>query len=173
MEIYQSLSNLSMQERKAKIRSLSSEMKAEVWRAHFNVYLARPDFTEEQKQVVLDAIALITPQMFEIPENSAEFQTKVHEPLEQLRQRFLLVFSREVASEILTQIGGPVPSSPQKAHLTKTTTTAEAECNCSITSDWCPSPMECHGGMCYWTNGGCGTAGAYACTGLCWEATTW
>lgn len=108
--LYNAFSSLSMTERKDFYRSLTSEAKSGLWRTHLKSYLSNhPNLTEKQKEVIQSAITLLTPQLFETTEGSPDFEAKVHEALERLKQQFLAVFPREVVRELLEILGGPEP----------------------------------------------------------------
>jgi hypothetical protein len=107
-KIYEALSTLQISQRKAVFRTLSAEAKSDLWRMHMKLYLSQhPELTKDQKGVVLDGVALIAPQLFEVSNDSAEWLTKVQAPLESLRKRALEVFPPTVVAEIFTQLGKP------------------------------------------------------------------
>jgi len=167
-QTYDAISALPIDSRRAVFRALSAEWKSELWRMHMTLYLSQhPELTGDQKSVILDAIALATPQLFEVSEDSPEWQTAARS-LELLRERALEVFPHAVATEIFAQLGAPeepdlTPASRDHVNAVGSFPT----CSCSIVSDWCACPMQCVGGGCLWKKSGCGTFWQYACTGLC------
>lgn len=174
--IYNTLSSLSMDDRRVLFRGLTPEFKSALWRVHLKLYLSKhPDVTERQRETILSAIDLATPQLFEIPQDSPEWQTKVNEPLQRLTQQFLEVFAREVARELLAVLGGPEPKQEANPQLIKKTSLTfkaisrsvqNPSCTCSTGSDWCSGETEC------WNDGcreafGCGTLFVFRCDGRC------
>src|SRR5947209_1303979 len=77
--LYATLPSLSMRDRKVLFNGLTPELKSELWKAHLRLYLSKhPDFTEKQEAAVQGAIALLTPRLFDIPQNSPDWQANVH-----------------------------------------------------------------------------------------------
>ncbi|HEX8073234.1 MAG TPA: bacteriocin fulvocin C-related protein [Pyrinomonadaceae bacterium] len=176
-KLYGSLNSLSLSERRALFNDLTPEFKAEVWKTHLRVYLtSHPELNEKQREVVLSAIALITPRLYTFAEDSPEWQKNVDEPLRGLSQRFLEVFSRETAQPLLTVLGEAAAqeeSSPvliKKPALTFKPTShgvVNGDCSCSTRSDWCSGESECLKSACSESSWGCGTFGVYSCNGEC------
>ena len=174
--LYTTLPSLSMRDRKALFNGLTPELKSELWKAHLRLYLSKHlDFTEKQRAAVQGAIALITPRLFDIPQDSPDWQTNVHEPIQRLMRKILEVFPREVARELLTFLGGPEPQQESNLMLTKkdlpafkpiSRSVAQRDCTCSTRSDWCSGETECLAGNCQATRG-CGTFWLYSCNGEC------
>ena len=109
-KLYSNISSLPVSERKAFYRNLTPEQKSGLWKAQLRQYLSsHPELTDSQKEVIQSAIAFITPQLFAIPLDNPEWQTKVDLPVQRLEKRFLEVFTREVVRELLTVPGGPEP----------------------------------------------------------------
>lgn len=144
IRLYRTLSSLSMSSRRSLFNALTPELKSELWKVHLRSYLSKhPDFTEQQRDTIQSAIALITPQLYEIPKDSPEWQTNVHEPLQRLTQKFLEVFPREVARELLTVLGGPDPQQESNPVLIKRNSltfkpiarsVTEESCSCSTST---------------------------------------
>jgi hypothetical protein len=79
--------------------------KSNLWRLHLALAIARrPALQPGQQQVILEAISLATPELFEISRSDASWQQVVDEPLQRLRSHALEVFSKEQAAEILAQV---------------------------------------------------------------------
>jgi len=166
-QTYEALSVLPVGYRKAIFRNLTAEAKSELWRTHMRVYLSEhPELMEDQRNVILDGIALATPQLFEIPEDSPEWLAKVHAPLELLKERALGIFPHAVAVEIFAQLGKPVPPDVGTALLRG----GGGGCTCSQGEDWCPGSYQCFDSDCNYTRYGCGTLWLFPCDGDCYYA---
>src|SRR5215216_1108812 len=110
LRIYNTLSSFSIEDRRVLFRGLTPEFKSALWKVHLRSYLARhSDLTEQQAEAIQSAITLITPQLYKIPQDSPEWQTNVDELLQRLTQKFLELFPREVARELLAVLGRPEP----------------------------------------------------------------
>lgn len=110
--IYNNLYLLSIRDRKELFSGLTPELKSELWKVHYRSYLARhPDLTGDQKQAIDAAIVHFTPEAYQIPEGSLEWEEKVHKPIQLVTKRIFEVFPPEVARELVTVLGDP--DSPQ------------------------------------------------------------
>lgn len=121
----------------------------------------------EQQKVILEAVALATPESFEISNDSSEWATKVDEPLQSLTRHALKVFSKAEGAEIFNNLGGTVASSNYvdvESDIAETEQLA-ATCGCSTSSDWCWN--YCSGGGCSRGGLNCGTMWQYPCDGGC------
>lgn len=157
LEAYAEFVSLPVTDRRMAYGQLSPERKSFFWRQHLNTRLQEhPNFTKEQKDLIIEGISLATSDWFRTPRNSSEWHTEVDEPLKSFEQRIKSVFPLKEGAETFAQIG--------ETPADGTTPT----CSCSIVSDWCWFGTECVGGGCYWTDG-CGTFKWYGCTGLCKE----
>ncbi|MBA3634374.1 MAG: bacteriocin fulvocin C-related protein [Acidobacteria bacterium] len=112
----------------------------------------------------MEAIALVTPESYEIPRDSSEWKAKVDEPLQSLTRRAHEVFSKEEGAEIFSNLGGTKPSSNDR-NIEPNVAPGPRDCNCSRESDWCWN--YCGGGPCGVPDSGCGTFWQYWCTGTC------
>lgn len=178
--IYSTLSSLTLKDRKTIFLGLTPEIKSELWKAHLKSYLSKhPDLTQKQTEAIQSLIAFVTPQLFNIPDSNPDFQTKIQEPLEQLTQKLLEVFSPKVAHELLEVLGGPEPQkvSTEKISLALKSNPRSAlqpDCTCATRSDlcafWYGEHYRCEfGGLdsCQWTAGGCGRFWLSSCDGMC------
>lgn len=174
--LYSTLAPLSMNDRKEVFIGLTSELKSEVWKAHLRSYVSKhPELTEKQKEAVQSAIALVTPRLFEISEDSPEWQKNVDEPIQRLERKVLEVFSREAARELLTVLGGPEPKQANPVLIKKTSlklkpisrgVQPDPTCTCSTRDDWCPQDYTCIPDPCART-WPCGTFFSRVCNGMC------
>jgi hypothetical protein len=155
---YSELSELTKGDRKASFSLMSAEDKSSLWRVHFGLSLARhPEWTEQQRAIVLEAIAMATPQLYKIPKDS-NWTRLVDEPVRLLAQKALLVFTKEDGAALFSELGIAGPS--QLNHATR-----PSGCACAQESDWCA--YQCISTECTILTWGCGTFGVYACNGKC------
>ncbi len=163
LQKYTAISALSLTDRKALFAKSVSKDKSDLWRVHLALYLAqRPTMKKEQREVILDAISLATPELFSLSPDNPLWKAQVGEPLQLLNKKALVVFSKSEGAEFLNNLGGrdtvlsgldPDPDPSKK-------------CNCSHDSDWCIL-YDCFGTFCKRISTGCGTFWMHPCTGLC------
>ena len=157
---YTQLSELSKADRKVSFSSMSAEDKSSVWRVHFGLNLARhPEWTDQQRSIVLEAITMTTPQLYKIPRDS-NWTRLVDEPVRLLTQKALLVFTKQQGAALFSELGSD--EQPKSNHVRR----ASGSCSCSTECDWCT--YQCISSECtvlYW---GCGTFGMYSCNGKCY-----
>jgi hypothetical protein len=158
---YTQLSELSKVDRKASFSVMSAEDKSSLWRVHLGLNLARhPEWTEQQRAIVLEAIATVTPALYKVPKDS-NWTRLVDEPVRLLTYKALVVFSKQESAALFSELG--FNEQPKSNHAGRSTT---GSCGCSTESNWCT--YQCVGGaectVLYW---GCGTFGLYPCDGAC------
>jgi hypothetical protein len=157
---YTQLSELSKAERKASFNLMTAEDKSTLFRVHFGLNLARhPEWTEQQRSIVLEAITMVTPQLYKIPKDS-NWTRLVDEPVRLLTNKALLVFTKQEGAALFAELGSN--EQPRSNHVRRTT----GGCGCSQESDWCS--YQCTSGECTVVIFGCGTLGVYACDGKCY-----
>lgn len=184
-QTYFEISTMSVPARKSAFRSLSSSMKASIWRHHALKYLVdHPEFTTEQKAVITDFLSLITPDLYEIRSSAPEWSERVDAPLQAIKARALKVFDAALAYAIFADLTAKPESTPSRVITPSSggkrrlAPTDLPNCECSTASDWCAvAPLgypgyKCEQGGCYWSRAGCGAALAYDCTGLCYKQDT-
>lgn len=197
LKMYYDISALSIAERKASFRNASSNDKSSLWRTHLALFFVkRPELNEWQKQVVLAAMSLVTPEYFEVRPGSPSWRTKVRDPLRSLEEQILAVFSFEDAAKMFATLGDDTVAAKttptyadsfllssinykqlSDAGLSKGRTGVRfvnqdrtrtgGSCTCSTQSDYCPISGYCHGTSCTPTESGCGTFWTYSCDGAC------
>lgn len=156
---YSQLSELSKEDRKASFSLMSAEDKSSLWRVQFGLNLARhPEWTEQQRSIVLEAIATVTPQLYQTPRDN-NWTRLVDEPVRLLTQKALLVFSKREGAAVFSELG--LSDQPKLNHAQK----KPSACECAQESDWCSS--QCISSDCTVLIYGCGTLGIYACNGKC------
>jgi hypothetical protein len=103
---YYAISALSLGERKASFRNASAHEKSDLWRTHLALFLVKhQELNESQKEVVLAAMSLATPEFFEIRSSDSSWKTKVGIPLRSLEQRIVAAFSSADAAKIFATLG--------------------------------------------------------------------
>jgi hypothetical protein len=158
---YSDLSELSKGDRKVSFGLMSAEDKSRLWRVHFGLNLARhPEWTEQQRAIVLEAITMVTPQLYKTPKDS-NWTRFVDEPVRLLTQKALLVFSKEEGAALFSELG--FTGQPKLNHAKHSGTRG---CACAQESDWCA--YQCVSSGCTILTWGCGTFGIYACNGRCY-----
>jgi hypothetical protein len=189
---YYDISALPLTERKASFRNASSNDKSNLWRTHLALFLVkRPELNEWQKEVILAAVSLATPEYFEVGPKNPTWRTKVQDPLRSLEEQILAAFSFEDGAKIFATLGDDteaakrIPartgsfslsgvtykqlsdSGPYKFDNQDRFPRAGGPCTCSTQSDWCPISGYCNSNDCKTTESGCGTLWKYPCDGVC------
>jgi len=191
---YYDISALPLKERKAAFRNASSNDKSDLWRTHLALFLVkRPDLNEWQKTIILTAMALATPENFEVQSDSVDWKTKVRVRLRALDEQIIAAFSFEDGAKIFGTLGDdsvaakraptdagsvlldgmnlqPSDPAPYKEWVTIRFTGQDmyrgsGPCECSTDSDWCSLSGYCSGTNCSPTSNGCGTMWSYPCNG--------
>jgi hypothetical protein len=155
---YSELSELSKEDRKLSFSLMSADDKSSLWRIHLGLNLAaHPEWTEQQRSIVLEAITLVTPQLYK-PRDS-NWTRLVDEPVRLVTQNALLVFTRQEGAALFSELG--FSEQANRNHAKQRT----RGCGCSQESDWCT--YGCVSTECTVLIWGCGTFGIYACNGRC------
>jgi len=195
--MYYDISALPIAERKASFRNASSNDKSNLWRTHLALFFVkRPELNDWQKQVVLAAMSLVTPEYFEVRPSSPSWRTKVRDPLRSLEEQMLAAFPFEDAARMFATLGddtvtakigptyagsfllssinykqlsdaGPSKERTGAQFVNQDRTRTGGSCTCSTQSDWCPLSGYCHSTTCTPTESGCGTFWTYSCDGGC------
>jgi hypothetical protein len=178
--VYSALSSQPIAQRKAVYRNLSADMKAALWRAHFNHFLQNhPELSEAQRGVLAKALELFSTDTFATSPAGPDWQSNVHEPMLQLEESVRLLFDPLTARQAFAVLGpdtSPVsnemaadrevsalgarslPRAPLRATV--------PDCSCSQGSDWCFF-SSCRGSVCYMVTASCGFGWQYDCTAAC------
>lgn len=167
LQKYLGLANIKkMPERKEFFRNASSQDKSQYWKIHFALSLVLfPDLNKQQKEVILDAIALVNPQIYETSKTSSEWKTKVDEPTIEFSNRALRTFDKEKGVKIFVKLGGEVEPLDWEWEIDP----LKPDCDCSIGSiagcGWEPT---CAGaGTCNIVRSNCGFLWQFDCDGKC------
>lgn len=191
---YYDISSLPIKARKAAFRNVSPNDKSELWRTHLALILVKRDeLNEWQRQIILSALFMATPDYFAVRSSDPEWKTKVREPSRQLEQQIANAFALQDAAKIFATLGDDAEIAKRGASVLlksinyNTTsypssyrqwTTSrigqqdqdfmlEQTCSCSTQSDYCSIWSSCNGGGCTSTESGCGTLWNNPCNGAC------
>ena len=100
---YKDISALKANDRKTFFKNASARDRSNLWKTHLALYLVKnPNLNSEQKDLVLEAISVSKPELFEMSvDNSSKEVT-----LQSLAQRAREVFNKTEAAEIFANLGG-------------------------------------------------------------------
>jgi len=120
LKLYDAVSALPKNETQALFRNTSAKDKSALWRTHLALFLAKhPEINERQKEVILAALSLATPEFFEIRPTESAWRTKARTQLRSLEQRIVVAFSLADAEKIFATLhddtktmGGGICTSP-------------------------------------------------------------
>src|SRR6185436_831792 len=171
---------------------MSSSLKSAVVAHHLLTALGEhPEFTREQREVIQEALSLVTPQLFDIRPSSPQWGELVDQPLRRFKRRAKAAFDSKMARELFTQLGPAEPAGPlvgvqgkiawpmfaPGARLPMRLAPLDSvfpDCQCSVISDWCSDwgglgEVYCQNmaSNCWFRSSGCGTFLQYACNGMC------
>ena len=129
---YSELSDLSKEDRKVSFSLMAAEDRSSLWRVHLALNLARhPEWTEQQRSIVLEAITMVTPRLYKTPRDS-NWTRLVDEPVRLLTQRAQFVFNKQEGAALFSELG--FSEQPQLNHAKQRKLNG---CVCSQDSDWC------------------------------------
>jgi len=165
---YQDISNLSMSKRRDVLEKLSAAEKSNLWKLHFTLHLVKiAQLSNQQMKIIIEAISILTPELYEIPKDDLEWEAKVNRPIQLFSSRAVSVFSKDEIAKIFSNFGGKTNSSKDDTKDNHTEL-LDARCNCSRQWADCSGLSQC-GGLCSVPPGGgsCGFGGLYVCNGIC------
>jgi hypothetical protein len=166
------LSRFPLNYRRAIYSALTPEERSRLWQEQFERILERDDLTDNQRDVVLEAIQLATPDLFSSLKNRhnpARLQDR--ERVAAFEKKAREVFGKTGAGDLFARIGPadveygvirPRGTAPIEKGLEKA-----AGCSCSDSSDYCSSAFNCQSGGCTLIRDECGTLWTYDCDGQC------
>jgi hypothetical protein len=189
---YYDISALPIKLRKAAFRNVSASDKSALWRTHLALFFVkRGDLNEWQREIILSAISVATPDYFAVTPGDPAWKTKVREPSRQLEQQIANAFGLEDAAKIFATLGDDAEVAKSGAsvlfkninyntrshsgsyrqwttiRLREQDLMLERSCSCSTESDYCSIWSSCNGGGCSSTESGCGTLWTNPCNGAC------
>lgn len=170
--VYGRLISTSHRERVAAFRELPSSTKAAIWRHHLTKTLAEhPDLSPEQRSIIEDFIAVLTPDLYERAAHDPEAAPP--DALEGIRRRAWAAFPRELLVGIFLDLRESTDrhTGTTTASLQPRATDAPPSCNCNRNFDDCFF-WEGDGSYCalecYFTSSyGCGPGWVLSCNGWC------
>jgi hypothetical protein len=177
---YEEISTFPVNYRRAIYTALLPEEKSALWQQQLELHLSQDRWTQEQRDTLLEAIQLATPDTFAVVKDKQNWRYRqMIQQIEQLESRARAVFGHDEAAAIFGVLG-PVESevtrqsdSPSQRGLITApmaTSTAGTACSCSDRSDYCNSAYNCTLGGCNTIADECGTFWSYTCDGLCQNA---
>jgi hypothetical protein len=168
-QAYDSLTSLDATERRAKLRTVSTDMRAELWIVHLENFLAtHADLTPEQRSLVFEAVGMMHTRTLAFTPVDAKLDTPSNRALFDFQRRAHLAFDRELYRDAFVLVGPAQIKMPGR--VTMKVRSNGVDCDCQTMDDTCPIFSEgCQTWTaCDWTPDGCGTFGQYWCNGLCW-----
>ena len=155
---YDALSALEPAQRRALFSAFTNETRAGLLRLQHQMYLAdHPELTAEQRSLILDVNAHLTPEMY-APLSSGAVPLVERAELDRLHERAAQIFSRDEMNAIFFRLGGD-RTVKHRWHVTP-----EANCNCA-SNDECGGTCISRG--CTFVPNACGPDLSQACTGHC------
>ncbi len=162
---YQNISKFaSMGKRKEFFVNSSSAEKSDSWKVHLAYSIVKfPELNKEQKEIILDLISLVKPELYDIEKDSEEWQVKVEKPIQMLSNRALEAFSKEVGLQIFLKLGGETSSTLFSGDKIS----RRAQCDCSQGSIPACWYEYCVNSLCVASDSGCGVLWVSRCNGSC------
>ncbi len=107
LQKYNDISVISVPEGRDFYEDFSATDQSNLWKVHLALYLVkRPELNGEQKQIILDAVSLASPDLFATTDSGPLRKTKVDESLQSLTQRALRAFPMKEVGEVFADVGG-------------------------------------------------------------------
>lgn len=183
---YAELQKLVAAQRAQSFTQLPSAHKAAIWQLRLRKLLvAHPELSETQRQLILHALELLTPDAFEIPTSDPRWQSEVEAPLRDLELHAKIILGQALTREFFTELSEdqpleqqsvrqPSPSSAMRSSGAKPldNVVQVPACSCSTQSDYCDRYFgdSCFPGGCWTSTAGCGFFLRYPCDGTCFTA---
>jgi hypothetical protein len=168
----------TIQLRKEAFRTLSDEMRTDLWLLHLERFLkAHPDLTAEQRDVVLDVIGVLAtaPSWQELNSSGSYVAARLH----RIDLVALSVMPRDLYSSAFVRLGDdfvlladePHPTSGSRSWKVIGNPIVQWDCDCNKAHSFCdtltnPTPV-CATALCKSYPDGCGWFWAQPCDGLC------
>lgn len=158
-EFREALAALPAKDRIQTFSGMSPEFKAAIWRNRLSDAL-NMDLTEEQKNVLLQAVENITEEAY-----TKEGEAKFNKFLAEFKPMAMKAFADDTVKllTIVTKLDKPKSPSkqipPDGEH--------KDDCNCHVADDWCAPTMDCKPRLCNTSWIGCGWFWRKSCDGLC------
>lgn len=109
---YQNLVTLTLETYTASFVEITAEERSNFWRLHLALDIVRRDkLSKDQKQLIMDFISFLSPDKYEISEKNPDRKSKVEEPIVNLMERAVAIFSKEEIAEVFFARNDPKPTS--------------------------------------------------------------
>jgi hypothetical protein len=171
--VYKALSTLNRGERKELYASLDADLYPTLWTIHFERFsAAHPELTGEQRALIAQALDFVSSGIFDVPRERGDWQLRVHAPAAHLASEATRLLGPQLATALLSQIGGPLPDDFAGARIqtdAKNTIATNVTCECVSSLQDCGDPLVCVTRptvRCTFYNH-CGPFFLDACDGLC------
>ena len=174
---YEELTRFPLNYRQAIYTALDAETRSGLWQAQLELALQREDLTDAQRDVLLEAVQIATPETFAAAKNRRE-RSRVLRQVEDFDKRARAAFG-EKAVDLFGRLG-PADLEFLVVDHRQAQSTTEGQgvrgvnsaltaplCSCSTDSDWCNNASHCVSGGCTLVRDECGTFWAYDCNGQC------
>lgn len=167
-QTYEEISRFPVNYRRAIYSTFSPERKSALWRTHLERHLEATKLTGEQRDVLLEALQLATPDTFAAAVDPRHWKSRqLRQGLTELHARALSAFG-DRAEDVFATLGPP--TADKETHLKASTEVGGlAYCNCSEQDDYCDNWGRgyCKEGGCRVIEDECGTFWMFRCDGLC------
>lgn len=171
LQKYREISTFKIEKRKEIFNNISPEEKSGLFRVHLILQLNnRPSLNQRQRDLIQEAIYLVTPEIYKLPKKSPQWIT-LDNNIKALREKILEYFSKKDAKAIFSILGdeNPTIATAKNKQLYLQSAAYDEQrraCSCSLSSDWCDT--ECRSNStCVVNDTGCGFFWAFQCNGRC------
>jgi len=183
--MYRVVSAQTVRARRVVFRSVTSEMKAALWRVHVRHFLdSHLELSLVQRNVVTQFLTLITAELYQPRPDDPEWEAQIGVPFARMEQSASAVLSPELYREAFAVLGPlPDPDSDSDAQIVSTAAMLRRspstlqpdycvgcyapDCECNLGDNWCFWGQSCFGDNCKSDSWGCGTVWQKICNGMC------
>jgi len=115
IQTYEMLAAKPKPDRVGAYNELPSSMKASMWTHQLLRAVAdHPEFTDEQRGLIYDALDLFTPDFFDLTQTDPSWSTRVGGPLRRIEQRGKAIFGPVLGGQLFAQLGPENPTPPSQ-----------------------------------------------------------
>lgn len=177
---YDEFTRFPLNYRQAIYSVLDAKTRSGLWQAQLELALQRDDLTEAQRDVLLEAVQLATPEFFATAKNRrTRSYRQLVQSVDEFEKRAREAFGAEKAAELFGRLGPAdldfvvvdrrvAQSETGGVRGTNSAILVSAPlCSCSTDSDWCNNASHCKSGGCTVVRDECGSWWIYDCNGLC------
>lgn len=149
------LKQANYQIQKSMYKSLTASEKALAWNRKYEMLLLETKMSKEQSQFIKGLISIISPDVFTKVENPVK--TAVMSKGDKIKNEAVQLFGVDKTAELLGTLTVNNYYPP-----------GQGDCDCSKSSDFCPSGHACLRDGCTIQPDDCGLWWSYDCNGDCW-----